>query len=151
MPMIARHSQVVTITKHRALVARISCLSQDRPDLKFASMQVCCAMGTSVCARHGASGEDWEDTSLGSQEQYACSAGKRGELEAYSDADWSGDRTTRQSVSAGVIMRDGHCLKVWTKKQQAVSLSTAESELHAAVKTASEAIGIRSLAKVICG
>ena len=32
------------ITRYRALVARISYLSQDRPDLKFASMQVCCAM-----------------------------------------------------------------------------------------------------------
>ena len=32
------------ITKHRALVGRISLLSQDRPDLKCAAMQVCCAM-----------------------------------------------------------------------------------------------------------
>ena len=32
------------ITRYRALVARIRYLSQDRPDLKFASMQVCCAM-----------------------------------------------------------------------------------------------------------
>ena len=36
-------SQALTggdITKHRALVARISYLSQDRKDLKFAAMQV---------------------------------------------------------------------------------------------------------------
>ena len=33
-------------------------------------------------------------------------------------------------------MRGGHCLKVWTKKQQVISLSTAESELHAAVNRA---------------
>ena len=32
------------VTRYRALVARISYLSQYRPDLKFASMQVCCAM-----------------------------------------------------------------------------------------------------------
>ena len=40
-------SQALTngdITRYRALVARISYLSQGRPDLKFASMQVCCAM-----------------------------------------------------------------------------------------------------------
>ena len=30
--------------RYRALGARISYLPQDRPDLKFASMQVCCAM-----------------------------------------------------------------------------------------------------------
>ena len=41
------NSQALThgdITKYRALVARISYLSQDRPDLKFAAMQVCCPM-----------------------------------------------------------------------------------------------------------
>ena len=75
------------------------------------------------------------------------SLAKVGELEANSDADWSGDRTTRRSVSAGVIMRGGHCLKVWTRTQQVVSLSTFENELDAAVKTASEELGIQSLAK----
>ena len=51
-------------------------------------------------------------------------------------------------------MRGGHCLKVWTKKQQAVSLSSAESELYAAVKTASEGLGVQSVAKdlgILCG
>ena len=41
------------------------------------------------------------------------------------------DKVTRRSVSAGVIIRGGHCLKVWTKKKQVVSLSSAESELYA--------------------
>ena len=43
----ANDSQALTdgdITRYRALVARISYLSQDRPDLKLASMRVCCAM-----------------------------------------------------------------------------------------------------------
>ena len=44
-------------------------------------------------------------------------------------------------------MRGGHCQKVWTKKQQVVSLSSAESELYAAVKAASEGLGIQSVAK----
>ena len=39
----ANDSQAL-ITKHRALVARISYLSQNGPDLKFTAMQVCCAM-----------------------------------------------------------------------------------------------------------
>ena len=57
-------------------------------------------------------------------------------------------------MSAGVIMRGGHCLKVWTQKQQVVSLSSAESELYAAVWTASEGLGIQSVAKdlgISCG
>ena len=67
-----------------------------------------------------------------------------GELEANSDADWGGDKATRRSVSAGVIMRGAHCLKVWTKKQQVASLSSAESELCAAVKTAQKGWGPRA-------
>ena len=39
-------------------------------------------------------------------------------------------------------MRGGHCLKVRTKKQQVVSLSTAESERYAAVNTAPEGLEI---------
>ena len=42
-------SQALTggdITRYRGLVARISYLSQDRPDVKFASMRVRCAMSS---------------------------------------------------------------------------------------------------------
>ena len=51
-----------------ALVARISYLSQDRLDLKFASMQVCCAMAKPTMRRHGTRHEDrmiprWETAS----------------------------------------------------------------------------------------
>ena len=135
------------ITRYRALVARISHLSQDRPDLKFASMQVRCAMARPTM-------RDMERVKrIG---RYLV--GKRGarcwfrwqqsgELEACSDADWRGDKAARRCVSAGVIMRGGHCLKARTKKQQVVSLSTAESELYAAVKTPSEGLGIQSVAK----
>ena len=76
-----------------------------------------------------------------------------GELEACLDADFGGDKVTGRSVSAGVIMRGRHCLKVRTKKQQVVSLATAESELYAAVKSASEGLGIQSVAKdlgIVC-
>ena len=54
-----------------------------------------------------------------SRERSACSAGNCGgaELEAFSDAEWGGDRPARRSVSAGVVMRVGHCLTVWAKRQ----------------------------------
>ena len=75
------------ITKYRALVARISYLSQDRPDLKFASMQVCCAMASP-------SARDMEREEIGryfaGKPRAVCLFWwqQRGELEAYSDADW---------------------------------------------------------------
>ena len=143
-----KHSQVVTSRcTEQALVARISYLSQDRPDLKFASMQVCCAMANqSVC--------DMERVKrigryLVGKPRVECLFHwlQSGELEACSDADWRGDKSTRRSVSAGVLMRSGHCLNVCTKKQQVVSQSTAESGLYAAAKTASEGLAIQSVAK----
>ena len=120
MPMTARHSQVVTFTRHGALVARISYLSQDRPDLKFASMRACCAMAKP-------SMRDMEYVKrigkyLVGKPRAKCwfRWQQSGDLEAYSDADWGGDRATRRSVSAGVITRGDHYLKVWTMKQQVV-------------------------------
>ena len=117
----ANDSQGLTggdITRYRALVARISCLSQDRPDLKFASMEVCCAMAQP-------SVRDMERVKrigryLAGKPRAKCwfRWQHSGELEAYSDAHWGGEQATRRSVSAEVIMRGGHCLKVWTKKQQ---------------------------------
>ena len=143
-------SQALTggdVTRKRALVARISYLSQDRPDLKFAAMQVCCAMANPTV-------RDSERVKtigryLAGRPRAKCwfRWQQSGELEEHSDADWRGDKATRRSVSGGVIMRGGHCLKVWTKKQQVVSLSSAESELYAAVKTASEGLEVQSVAK----
>ena len=143
-------SQALTggdVTRYRALVTRISYLSQDRPDLEFAAMQVCCAMANPTV-------RDSErvkriGTFLAGRPRAKCRFRwqQSGELEAYSDADWGGDKATRRSVSGGVIMRGGHCLKVWTKKQQVVALFSAESELYAAVKTASEGLGVQSVAK----
>ena len=100
------------ITRYRAIVARISYLSQDRPDLKFASMQVCCAMAKPTM-------RDMERVKrigryLVGKPRARCwfRWQQSGELEAYSDADWGGDKAARRSVSAGVITRGAHCLKV---------------------------------------
>ena len=135
------------ITRCRALVTRISCLSQGRPELKFASVRVCCAMAKP-------SMRDMERVKrigrhLVGKPRAECwfRWQQSADLEAYSDADWGGDRATRRSVSGGVIMRGGHCLKVWTKKQQVVALSSAESKLYAALKTASEGLGVQSVTR----
>ena len=150
-------SQALTggdITRYRALVARISYLSQDQPDLKFASMQVCCAMAKPAL-------RDMVHVKrigrfLAGKPRARCWSRwqQSGELDVNPDANLGGDKATRRSVSAVVIMRGGHCLKTWTKKQQVASLSSAESELYAAVKTASVGLGVQSLAKdlgMTCG
>ena len=101
----ANDSQALTggdITRYRALVERISYLSQDRPDLKFALMQVCCAIAKP-------SVRDMERVKRIGRYFVGTPRAKcwfrwqqGGQLEAYSDADWGGDKATRRSVSAGV-------------------------------------------------
>ena len=94
-PMTARHSQVVISHDNRALVARISYLSQDRPDLKFASMRVCCAMAKP-------SMRDMECVKrigryLVGKPRAKCwfRWQQSGDLAAFSDADWGGDMRVR--------------------------------------------------------
>ena len=96
------------VTSHdiEHVVARISYLSQDRPDVKFAAMQVCCAMANPTV-------RDSERVKrigryLAGRPRAKCwfRWQQSGELEAYSDADWGGDKATRRSVSGGVIMRE---------------------------------------------
>ena len=106
----ATDSQALTggdVTRHRALVARISYLSQDRPDLKFAAMQVCCAMANPTV-------RDSERVKrigryLAGRPRAKCLFRwqQSGELEAYSDADWGGDKATRRSVSGGETLSQG--------------------------------------------
>ena len=42
-------------------------------------------------------------------------------------------------------MRGGHCVKTWSVTQENTSLSSAEAELMAAVKTSTEVIGVLQL------
>ena len=123
------------IKRYRALAARISYLSQDRPDLKFASMQVCCAMARPTM-------RDMERVKRIGRHFVGRPRARcwfrwqqSGELEAYSDADWGGDKATRRSVSAGVIMRGGHCLKYGPKSSKSYRCPLSSTELHDAVKT----------------
>ena len=115
-------------TRYRALVARIGYLSQDRPDLKFASMRVCCAVAKPSVRDMGCVKKIGRYLVGKPRAKCWFRWQQSGDLEAHWAADWGGDRATRRSVSAGVITRGDHCLKVWTKKQQVVALSSAENE-----------------------
>ena len=42
-------------------------------------------------------------------------------------------------------MRGQHVIKSWSKRQQVIALSSAEAELYAGLRTASEALGMKAL------
>ena len=64
-------------------------------------------------------------------------------LESYTDADWSGHRGHRRSTSCGVHLLNGIPLFASARGQKVVSLSSAESELHALVSGASDGIFLK--------
>ena len=67
------------------------------------------------------------------------------EVRVYTDSDWAGCPTTCRSTSGGVMMLGGHCIKTWSTTQATVALSSAEAELYALTKGASQALGLMSL------
>ena len=63
---------------------------------------------------------------------------------AYTDSDRAANREDRRSVSGGMLVHNGGLLRFWSRRQKAVSLSSCESELYAAVSTGVEALGLQS-------
>jgi hypothetical protein len=63
------------------------------------------------------------------------------------DSDWAGDKKTRRSTTGGCLWHGSHVVKVWAKTQHAISLSSAEAELYAAVHGTAEALGLQSILK----
>jgi len=72
-------------------------------------------------------------------------AWKTGELEAYSDADFASDTTTRRSVS-GILLKYSGGAIVWvSRRQDCVSLSTTEAEYIASSEAAKDTIWLTRL------
>lgn len=64
-------------------------------------------------------------------------------LTAYSDADWAGSVDDRKSTSGGTFFL-GKCLVAWhSKKQESVSLSTAEAEYIAAAASCTRVLRMK--------
>ena len=63
----------------------------------------------------------------------------------YSDSDWAGCPTTAKSTSGGIVNLGSHVIKTWSRQQKTIALSSAEAELHAAVATSAEVLGVIAL------
>jgi hypothetical protein len=129
---------------YRALAARMNYLAVDRPDLSFATKEICKCMSDPM--QH-----DWEKLkrvarylikvpSLSALFPWGNSDDQV--LKVFTDSDWAGDRETRKSTSAGCAMWCGGTIRHWTKQQKVIAKSSAEAELYAATLAASEAKGM---------
>ena len=66
------------------------------------------------------------------------------------DASWGSEKSVdRKSISGGCVMLGHICLKAWSRLQQAVALSSAESELYAIVEGSKKRWGSVALSCVL--
>ena len=68
-----------------------------------------------------------------------------GHIEGYGDSDWAGDKVSRRSTSGGALIWNGDVLKTWSVRQKTIALSSAEAELYAMTKCATQTLGMIQL------
>ena len=135
-------------TMFRAVAARLNYLSQDWPDITFATMKLSSKM----------SRPDTQDLKnmkrvglfLVGRPRVGCLfewQAHRSALHALADADWAGDRQSRKSVSGGMILHGKHLIKAWTTQQSILATSTADAELYACNRAATESMGVKAFAE----
>jgi hypothetical protein len=131
--------------KYREAVARANFLSADRPDISYAVKELCRSMSAPTSR---------DDEALKRLSRYLLGRPRMVmefvwqepmPITVYTDSDWAGCLTTRKSTSGGALMRGAHLLRHWSATQPTIALSSAEAELAAIVRGASEALGMRSL------
>ena len=69
------------------------------------------------------------------------------ELSVMSDADWANCTKSRRSTSGGCVFHGSHLVGHWSRTQQIVALSSAESELNALCKATQEGLGAKYLSE----
>ena len=136
-------------TNFRKIAATANYLSLDRPDIQYATKEICRDMSRPKASSWAKlkrlarylvkfprlvlkyfEGDEFEDM---------C-------LDVMADSDWAGCLTTRRSTSGGVVSLRGGMLKGWSSTQGSVAMSSGEAEYYATVKAASEALGAQALA-----
>ena len=123
-------------TEYRALAARANYLAADRPDIQYATKEICRGMASPTVG---------DRRKLKRLARYLRSkprvvtkygfASRSEKLFGFTDSDWAGCRRTARSTSGGVISYGGHFVKSWGSTQKSITLSSGGAELVAAVKT----------------
>jgi len=134
-------------TEFRGLAARANYLSLDRPDIQFATKEICREMA--------------KPTERGMQKmkrlaryllqfprlvlEFNPSLEDGGVIDVYSDSDWAGRLRTRKSTSGGVMMLGNGVMKTWSNTQSTIAQSSGEAECYALVRAAAEGLGMQSI------
>ena len=135
-------------SQYRAITARCNYITPERPDIAYTVKELSRKMAKPTVG-------DWQRLKrlgrylLGKPrlQQIYQWQDVQSILKVFTDADWAGCRETRRSTTGGCATLGKHTLKGWSKTQTLIALSSGESELYAALKASSEALGLAALLK----
>ena len=132
----------------RAHAARANYLSQDRPDLQYAAKEVCREMAKPTVESWGALKRLVRYLVAVPSLTWKFHEGEAEDMtiDVFADSDWAGCLRTRRSTSGGVACLGGVGIKSWSSTQPVIAMSSAEAELYALVRAASEGLGIQAVA-----
>ena len=121
-------------SEFRTLAARANYLALDRPDIQFATKELCRGMANPTVG---------DKRKLKRLARYLIEMPRivskfafqeePHELTGFSDSDWAGCKKTSKSTSGGAIKSGSHCIKTWSTTQKNITLSSGEAELVACV------------------
>ena len=136
----------VEAKQFRAIAARCLYMSLDRPEMQYAVKEAC----RETSAPTSGSWKKLQRIGQFIKERPRTIwrfgwQGKQPVMDVFGDSNWAGCKKTRKSTSGGAIKIGNHCIKTWSKTQGLIAKSSAEAELYAAVRAASEALGVQTM------
>ena len=129
-------------TKHRAAVARVVYLAQDRLDLGVAAVELANTMAVpregdnerlNCVARYLHGHPDYI--------QWYPVQDETNQIVLTTDADWATCKESRRSNSGGPVQLGNHLIAALSRVQPRIALSSGEAELYAGMRGISEALG----------
>ena len=132
----------------RAVAAGLNYLSQDRPDITFATMKLCSKMSQPDAHDLKNMKRVGRFLSLEGRELGVCLSGKIIQVPCTPLLTRIGRETDFQEhrSAGGMILHRKHLINAWTKQQSIVATSTAEAELYAGNRAATESMGVQAFA-----
>ena len=132
-------------TEFRAIAARANYLGMDRPEIAFATKELCRRMTAPRRCDMRALGRVARYLKGAPRLVYTFPWQEHANLSVFVDTDFAGCVATQKSTSGGCALMGRHIVKHWAATQKVITLSSGEAELAGVVKGAAEGLGLQSL------
>ncbi|CAM8934363.1 unnamed protein product [Rhodiola kirilowii] len=132
-------------TLYRSMIGSLLYLTASRPDIAYA---------VGVCARYQADPKESHLRQVKRVIKYVCGTANFGiwytkdtnpHLVVYCDVDWAGNAEDQKSTSGGCFCLGNNLVSWFSKKQNNISLSTAEAEYIAAGSSCTQLLWMKQM------